>query len=215
MDYAYLFKYIITGDMGVGKSCLMMRFIEGKFRENHDITIGVEFGSKKVVNDDQTIKLQIWDTAGQENFRSLTRSYYRAAVGALLVYDVTRRDTFLLLEKWIHEVKENSAAHLTMLLIGNKSDCEDEREVSFFEGEQFAKEHGLLFLETSAKTGSYVDDVFMQMTKIVHEKVKNKEIDLSNEACGVRMGSENPVILKTKPLKEDAKKINESQNCAC
>ena len=94
MSYSYLFKYIIIGDTGVGKSCLLLQFTDKRFRNDHDITIGVEFGSRMIQLDNKEIKLQIWDTAGQESFRSITRSYYRGAAGALLVYDITRRDTF-------------------------------------------------------------------------------------------------------------------------
>ena len=94
MSYSYLFKYIIIGDTGVGKSCLLLQFTDKRFRHDHDLTIGVEFGSRMLRLEDKEIKLQIWDTAGQESFRSITRSYYRGAAGALLVYDITRRDTF-------------------------------------------------------------------------------------------------------------------------
>ena len=120
--YSYLFKYIVIGDTGVGKSCLVLQFIDNRVRDNHDITIGVEFGAKVVQHENTNIKLQIWDTAGQENFRSITRSYYRSAAGALLVYDITREQSFLNLVNWMEEVKENGNPKMVVLLVGNKSD---------------------------------------------------------------------------------------------
>mmetsp|Transcript_39676 Transcript_39676/g.35416 ORF Transcript_39676/g.35416 Transcript_39676/m.35416 type:complete len:106 (+) Transcript_39676:85-402(+) len=105
MSYSYLFKYIIIGDTGVGKSCLLLQFIDKRFRQKHEVTIGVEFGARMINVDGKNIKLQIWDTAGQESFRSITRSYYRAAAGALLVYDITRRETFTHLTRWLDEAR--------------------------------------------------------------------------------------------------------------
>eukprot|EP01067_Filipodium_phascolosomae_P001874 Filipodium_phascolosomae@DN2186_c0_g1_i1.p1 len=121
--YAYLFKYIIIGDTGVGKSCLLLQFTDKRFRSDHDLTIGVEFGSRLITLQQKQIKLQIWDTAGQESFRSITRSYYRGAAGALLVYDVTRRDTFSHLSRWLEEARQNGNPDMTIMLIGNKVWC--------------------------------------------------------------------------------------------
>merc|ERR1712100_526992 len=132
MSYAYLFKYIIIGDTGVGKSCLLLQFTDKRFQPIHDLTIGVEFGARMVTIDKKQIKLQIWDTAGQESF--------------------TRRETFTHLTSWLEESRQHASPNMTIMLIGNKCDDEDKRAVSFEEGEAFAKQHGLLFLETSAKT---------------------------------------------------------------
>merc|ERR1712137_521592 len=138
MSYAYLFKYIIIGDTGVGKSCLLLQFTDKRFRPNHDLTIGVEFGARLIKLENKPIKLQIWDTAGQESFRSITRSYYRGASGALLVYDISRRDTFTHLTRWLEEARQNANANMVIMLIGNKSDLE-RREVAFEEeGKAFA-----------------------------------------------------------------------------
>merc|ERR1712063_239660 len=129
MSYAYLFKYIIIGDTGVGKSCLLLQFTDKRFQPVHDLTIGVEFGARMISVENKQIKLQIWDTAGQESFRSITRSYYRGACGALLVYDISRRDTFNHLTKWLEEARANANANMAIMLIGNKCDL-DRREVS-------------------------------------------------------------------------------------
>jgi len=129
MSYAYLFKYIIIGDTGVGKSCLLLQFTDKRFQPVHDLTIGVEFGARMITIDGKQIKLQIWDTAGQESFRSITRSYYRGAAGALLVYDITRRDTFSHLTTWLEDARQHSSSNMVIMLIGNKSDLEARREV--------------------------------------------------------------------------------------
>ena len=150
-SYHYLFKFIVIGDTGVGKSCVVLQFIENKTRTTHDVTIGVEFGAKTIPVKEKNIKLQIWDTAGQENFRSITRSYYRSAIGALLVYDITRKDTFLHVKNWLEEVKANGNPHMEILLVGNKNDLEEERVVSYEEGEKMAKNHGLNFIEINSK----------------------------------------------------------------
>merc|ERR1712072_1317042 len=159
MSYAYLFKYIIIGDTGVGKSCLLLQFTDRRFQPVHDLTIGVEFGARMINIEGKQIKLQIWDTAGQEAFRSITRSYYRGASGALLVYDISRRDTFAHLTRWLEEARQNANANMVIMLIGNKCDMEH-REVSFEEGAEFAREHGLIFRETSAKTAQNVEEAF-------------------------------------------------------
>ena len=124
-SYSYVFKYIVVGDSSVGKSCLLLQFTDQRFKAAHDLTIGVEFGSRTVPVDGQNnVKLQIWDTAGQESFRSITRSYYRGAICALLVYDITRRDTFQNLVRWMEEMLEHAYQRMTIVLVGNKKDIE-------------------------------------------------------------------------------------------
>ena len=123
------------------------------------------------------VKLQVWDTAGQESFRSITRSYYRGAAGALLVYDVTRRETFEHLQTWLDDCKENSNMNLSILLIGNKTDLADKREVPEEEGRRFAEKNGLLFIETSAKTALNVDDAFLRTGKAIYDKIQAGQLD--------------------------------------
>ena len=127
-SYQYVFKYIVVGDSSVGKSCLLLQFTDGRFKQAHDLTIGVEFGSRTVeVSKGNFIKLQIWDTAGQESFRSITKAYYRGAICALLVYDVTRRQSFDNLVRWLEELFENGSNRMTIVLVGNKTDLETNR----------------------------------------------------------------------------------------
>merc|ERR1719262_326159 len=179
MSYAYLFKYIIIGDTGVGKSCLLLQFTDKRFQPVHDLTIGVEFGARMITIDNKQIKLQIWDTAGQESFRSITRSYYRGAAGALLVYDITRRDTFNHLSRWLEEAKQNSNPNMVIMLIGNKADLE-RREVSYEEGSSFAREHGLIFKETSAKTAQNVEEAFINTARKIYDSIQSGTIDPSS-----------------------------------
>ncbi len=133
------------------------------------------------------IKLQIWDTAGQESFRSITRSYYRGATGALLVYDISRRDTFNHLTRWLDEARQHANPKMVIMLIGNKSDLE-KREVSYEEGEKFAKENGLIFLETSAKTAQNVEEAFLKTAQKIYDNIQSGLYDLSNDSHGIKVG---------------------------
>ncbi|GAB5353042.1 hypothetical protein AAMO2058_000004400 [Amorphochlora amoebiformis] len=192
MSYAYLFKYIIIGDTGVGKSCLLLQFTDKRFQPVHDLTIGVEFGARMITIEKQLIKLQIWDTAGQESFRSITRSYYRGAAGALLVYDITRRDTFNHLTQWLKEARQNSSHQdMVIMLIGNKSDLDHRRQVSTKEGQQFADKNGLIFLETSAKTAANVNEAFCATARKIYKNIENGTYDTTNEAHGIKVGLSN------------------------
>ena len=156
---------------GVGKSCLLLQFTDKRFRQQHDLTIGVEFGARTIQIDNKNIKLQIWDTAGQVSFKSITRSYYRGAAGALLVYDITRRDTFTHLTRWLEEVRQNGNPDTTIMLIGNKSDQDSRRQVTTEEGERFARENGLIFIETSAKTAANVEEAFINTTTVIYNNI--------------------------------------------
>jgi len=182
--YSYLFKYIIIGDTGVGKSCLLLQFTDKRFQPVHDLTIGVEFGARLINIEDQQIKLQIWDTAGQESFRSITRSYYRDAAGALLVYDITRRESFHHLGRWLEEARQNGNPNMTIMLIGNKSDLEHRRTVTTLDGARFAEENGLIFLETSAKSAANVEEAFIQTAVSIYGNIKEGLYDPTREGNG-------------------------------
>ena len=175
--YDHLFRYIIVGDMAVGKSCLLLQFTDNKFRHQHELTIGVEFGGKTIQVNGKNIKIQIWDTAGQEAFQAITRTYYKGATGALVVYDITRRDTFNHVTKWLEEVRANALKEIQIILIGNKKDLEDKRQVQTEEGQSLADKNGLLFLETSAKTAVNVSEAFINSAQKILEMIQKTGID--------------------------------------
>ena len=164
------------------------------------MTIGVEFGAKTIQINGKTIKIQIWDTAGQEAFQAITRTYYQGAIGALLVYDITRRDTFTHVTKWLDDVRTNSSKNVTVILIGNKKDLEDKRQVSYEEGEAFAKENGLMFLETSAKTAYNVVESFNLSAQCILNNIDrtgvdptiNSNINLNKGMEGANQGVNGP-----------------------
>ncbi|DAZ92561.1 TPA: hypothetical protein N0F65_012791, partial [Lagenidium giganteum] len=155
-------KYIIIGDSEVGKSSLLLQFTEQHFQPIHGLTIGVEFGAKLLDIDNRKVKLEIWDTAGQETFLSITRSYYRGADGALLVYDISRRESFEHLGRWLQECNQNCQNdNIEIMVVGMKADVsEKERQVTEEEGREWARAHGLYFIEASAKTAQNVEQVF-------------------------------------------------------
>ncbi|KGL80251.1 Ras-related protein Rab-4B, partial [Tinamus guttatus] len=168
----FLFKFLVIGSAGTGKSCLLHQFIENKFKQDSNHTIGVEFGSKVVNVGGKTVKLQIWDTAGQERFRSVTRSYYRGAAGALLVYDITSRESYNALGKWLGDARALASPSIVIILCGNKRDLDTEREVTFLEASRFAQENELLFLETSALTGENVEEAFLKCARSILSRIE-------------------------------------------
>jgi len=154
-----------------------LQFAERRFQTRHELTIGVEFGSRSIDLNGEQIKLQVWDTAGQEKFRSITRTYYRGAAGCFLVYDVTRRESFENLSLWLSDCRKYSNQNIVVYVIGNKTDLEDQRQVTTEEGENFARENGLQFLETSAKTASNVDEAFIRSSKEIYIKFENGDFN--------------------------------------
>lgn len=167
-----------------------MRFTSDQFSHVHDLTIGVEFGARVVKVEDKQVKLSVWDTAGQEAYKSITRSYYRGAAGALLVYDVTRRQTFEQVLSWLEDARlHSSSSEMVVVLVGNKSDLEHRRQVPREDGERFAAQHGLMFIETSAKESLNVDEAFALASGAIYEKVKDGKLDLTTEQHGVKVGS--------------------------
>ena len=144
-NYDLIFKLVLIGDSGVGKTNILSRYINNEFSFATKSTVGVEFGSKIIMKEDKTIKLQIWDTAGQERYRSITNAYYKGAKGAFVVYDITRKDTFINVDKWIGDLKTNGNEDVFILLIGNKCDLEDKREVSSDEVAKKAEQFKIAF----------------------------------------------------------------------
>jgi len=190
--FDYLFKFIVIGDANTGKSCLLHRFISSKFKDDSQHTIGVEFGSKIVDIGGKTVKLQIWDTAGQDRFRAVTRSYYRGAAGALLVYDVTQRDSYNHISTWLNDARTMANADISLILVGNKTDLAADRQVTFLEASKFAQESGITFLETSALTGDNVEEVFLMCARSILTRIENGTLDPTKVGSGVQVGEMSP-----------------------
>jgi Ras-related protein Rab-1A len=187
-DYDYLFKLVLIGDSGVGKSCLLLRFADDNFTDSYISTIGVDFRFRTITIDDKTVKLQIWDTAGQERFRTITSAYYRGADGIIMVYDVTSAESFDHVEEWLSEVDRYANETTSKLLVGNKADLIEEKQVPEGTAQNFADKLGISFLETSAKTATNVDAAFLTMAK---ELIRTKEANNPN-----RGSAQDKVVIK-------------------
>uniref|UniRef100_A0A8C7IB72 small monomeric GTPase n=1 Tax=Oncorhynchus kisutch TaxID=8019 RepID=A0A8C7IB72_ONCKI len=157
--YDYLFKLLLIGDSGVGKTCLLFRFSEDAFNTTFISTIGIDFKIRTIELDGKKIKLQIWDTAGQERFRTITTAYYRGAMGIMLVYDITNEKSFENIKNWIRNIEEHASSDVERMILGNKCDMNDKRQVSKERGEKLAIDYGIKFLETSAKSSLNVEEV--------------------------------------------------------
>jgi Ras-related protein Rab-2A len=168
--YNYLFKIIIIGDANVGKTCLTLRFINDEYKTSYESTIGVEYGTKIISIKDNRVKLQIWDTAGQEIFKSITKCYYRGASGAILVFDLSNKSTFQNIKKRLNDVKENGSANISIILVGNKSDLQH-REVCDQDINEIVTEYNLEYIECSAKQNINIDMVFSKLSEMIYEKV--------------------------------------------
>jgi Ras-related protein Rab-1A len=204
-DYDYLFKLVLIGDSGVGKSCLLLRFADDNFTDSYISTIGVDFRFRTVTIDKKTVKLQIWDTAGQERFRTITSAYYRGADGIIMVYDVTSQESFDHVEEWLSEVDRYANENTSKLLIGNKADLVDEKQVQEEVAQRFADKLGIPFLETSAKAATNVEAAFLTMAK---ELIKTKEASMSKNGGsdgktggGGGTGGSKPPSVTLKPVK--------------
>lgn len=170
-EYDYLFKLLLIGDSGVGKSCLLLRFADNSYTESYISTIGVDFKIRTVDIDGKTVKLQIWDTAGQERFRTITSSYYRGSHGIIVVYDVTDQESFNNVKQWFKEIDRYATEGVTKLLVGNKSDLTAKKVVDYDVAKEFADSMGVQFLETSAKDSTNVEQAFLAMARQIKERM--------------------------------------------
>ncbi|MCJ1307165.1 hypothetical protein MMC25_000811 [Agyrium rufum] len=203
-EYDFLFKVVLIGDSGVGKSNLLSRFTRNEFNIDSKSTIGVEFATRSIQVDSKTVKAQIWDTAGQERYRAITSAYYRGAVGALLVYDISKHQTYENVQRWLKELRDHADASIVIMLVGNKSDLRHLRAVPTEEAKQFASENRLSFIETSALDASNVELAFQNILTEIYHIVSQKALDNGD-------GAQNPIgerkVLEiSKPNDTDTKK---------
>ncbi|KAH0714193.1 hypothetical protein KY290_009052 [Solanum tuberosum] len=191
----YVFKVVLIGDSAVGKSQILARFARNEFSLDSKATIGVEFQTRTLVIQRKSVKAQIWDTAGQERYRAVTSAYYRGAVGALLVYDITKRQTFDHIPRWLEELRAHADKNIVIMLIGNKTDLEDQRAVPTEDAKEFAQKEGLFFLETSAMEATNVEDAFLTVLTEIFNIVNKK-----NLAAGDDQANGNPASLTGKKI---------------
>jgi len=206
-EYDYLFKIVLIGDSGVGKSNLLSRFTKNEFNLESKTTIGVEFATKSIISDNKVIKAQIWDTAGQERYRAITNAYYRGAVGALLVYDITKQSTFENVEKWLKELREHAEPHIVVMLVGNKSDLKNLRAVKQEDASAFAEKNRLAFMETSALESSNVELAFQTIITEIYKLLNRKSIlGESTPDAETKVGGGEKINLQQSPPSSKGKK---------
>ena len=181
-DYDFIFKVLLLGNSDVGKSSLILRYVDQTWSDTFVPTIGVDFKVKSLEIDDKKIKMQIWDTAGQERFRNVISSYFRGSHGVFVIYDITNRDSFKNLECWLSEIEKNANQNILKILVGNKNDLEDDREIKTEEGQAFANRNGMQFMETSAKMNVNVNEAFEALAKLMIQfNSENKPVLNKNE----------------------------------
>ncbi|XP_018011276.1 ras-related protein Rab-10 [Hyalella azteca] len=173
--YDLLFKLLLIGDSGVGKTCILFRFSDDAFNTTFISTIGIDFKIKTIELEGKKIKLQIWDTAGQERFHTITTSYYRGAMGIMLVYDITNPKSFDNIAKWLRNIDEHANKDVEKMILGNKCDMEDKRVIPKEKGEDIAAEHGIRFLETSAKANINIEQAFLELASAILSKTPGRD----------------------------------------
>lgn len=203
-DYDYLFKVVLIGDSGVGKSNLLSRFTRNEFCLESKSTIGVEFATRSIQVDGKTIKAQIWDTAGQERYRAITSAYYRGAVGALLVYDITKSVTFENVERWLKELRDHADSNIVIMLVGNKSDLRHLRSVQTDDAQAYCEKEGLSFIETSALESTNVEKAFQQILTEIYHIVSKKVMDADDK--GTKLPDRGTSIVVDKPTDDSVRK---------
>lgn len=209
-EYDYLFKVVLIGDSGVGKSNLLSRFTRNEFNLESKSTIGVEFATRSIQVDGKTIKAQIWDTAGQERYRAITSAYYRGAVGALLVYDIAKHLTYENVERWLKELRDHADSNIVIMLVGNKSDLRHLRAVPTDEARAFAEKNGLSFIETSALDSTNVEAAFQTILTEIYRIVSQKQ--MSDRRENDMSPSNNVVPIHVPPTTENKPKVQCCQN---
>ena len=207
--YDMIFKIVLIGDTSVGKTNILSKYLTDEFDAKSKATVGVEFGVKNFKIENNIVKVQIWDTAGEERYRSITNAYYKGAKGSLLVYDITNKKSFENVEKWISDLKANADEDISMILLGNKTDLEDKRVVSTEEGKNKAEFYNLTFMETSALNGNNIQEAFNELIMDVYKR--NHEL-LENQAK-VEIIRDKKTIELDKGEDNDTNEVKEKKWC--
>ncbi|KAL7309057.1 hypothetical protein PS15m_011183 [Mucor circinelloides] len=211
-SYDYVFKLVVVGDSGVGKTNLLGRFVHDTFDFASKSTIGLDLTIKNMEIKGKRVRAQIWDTAGQERYRSITKRYYRGSVGALLVYDITKRESFDNLGRWLNELRINEAhPDSLVMLIGNKSDLDSQRAVTQEEALAYAEKNGLMFMETSALESINVEKAFETLIHNIFDKLSGKLATMDDKKAEIMKGQ---AIQISAPLESNSKNSH-SNSCAC
>ena len=205
-NYDLILKLVLIGDSGVGKTNILSRYNNNEFSLATQPTVGVEFGNKIIKKENKSIKLQLWDTAGQERYKAITNAFYKGSKGAFVVYDITRKSSFLNIDKWIGELKTNGSEDILIILVGNKSDLEDKREVSTEDGEKKAKQYGIAFCETSALQGKnieyafniLIDEIILEIENAKQKEMKNNKSNNKKKSKGIMLNTNNDKNSKKK-----------------
>lgn len=208
--YDFILKVLLVGDSGVGKTNIVTKYIKNEFNENSKATVGVEFCFKKLTLDDKKVNVQIWDTAGQEKFRSITASFYKGAKGAFIVFDITNKDTFENIDKWVSNVTSQADKGAAIVLIGNKTDLEDEREVTVEEAQEKAKAFNMAYMETSAKSGHNLNEAFELLIRGTLKRAMESE---SDDEFDFTVKNNNKVKIKGNGQNIDTKENNKGGCC--
>merc|ERR1711990_1177527 len=209
-EYDYLFKVVLIGDSGVGKSNLLSRFTRNEFNLESKSTIGVEFATRSIQVEGKTIKAQIWDTAGQERYRAITAAYYRGAVGALLTYDIAKHTTYENVERWLKELRDHADNNIVIMLVGNKSDLRHLRAVPTEEARSYAERNNLSFIETSALDSTNVETAFQNILTEIYKIVSQKQLDSQG---GDGIGDLGPTLKLDATPKTDQSGIGNKKCC--
>ena len=204
--YDMIFKIVLIGDTSVGKTNILSKYLTNEFDPDSKATVGVEFGTKDFKIENNIVKVQIWDTAGQERYRSITNAYYKGAKGSLLVYDITNPKTFESLDKWLSDLKTNGEEKISIILVGNKTDLEDQRKISIEQGKEKAEFYKLAFIETSALNGDNIEKAFSELITDVYKNhhelfEKQAKVELTDKVIDLENVDQN------KENKEETKKF--------
>ena len=219
-EKCYVVKIIIIGNQSVGKTNIVTRYVKGEFSEDYMITIGMDFLTCNLKSDDKIFKLRLWDTAGSEKFRSITKGYYSNTCCALIVYDITNQNSFDSVKQWIEDVKNYADKDTHLVLVGNKIDLKDQRKISKEDGQNLATQNGMDFYESSALTGENINNIFEGICKYVNQKIDEGKIDLNDPSNGISVSEieEGVKIHKTMSFAENANiilQVPKKKKCGC